>query len=78
MADEKITGIGKKDTVDICLEDVPNYFYDQIKSAAEQAGQTIREWIMGACHMRYSSQFRDYLLYSKKGPIGGGGGSQVI
>ena len=69
----------KKKTVDILIEAVPYYLYDQIKTASEQLGQTTREWIMGACHMRYSSQYRDNLLHPDRGRSGWGGeGSQVI
>ena len=69
----------KRKTVDILLEDVPDYLYDQIKNASEQLDQTIREWIMGACHMRYANQFRDDLLHAGKGRLGDrGSGSSVI
>ena len=69
----------KKETLNILLEDVPYYLYDQIKTASEQMDQTIHEWIIGACHMRYTNQFRDNLLHASKGHSEGGGGwSPVI
>lgn len=70
---------GKKQPVDILLEKVPRYLYDQIKTSSEQVDQTIREWIIGACHMRYTNQFRDNLLDACKGPSGQGhDGSPII
>jgi len=79
MGSEKEIQKEKKETVDILIEDVPYYLYDQIKTASEQLGQTIREWVMGACHMRYANQYRDNLLHPGKGRSGWGGkGSQVI
>jgi hypothetical protein len=63
----------EKETLNILLEGVPYYLYDQIKTASEQMDQTIREWIIGACHMRYTNQFRDNLLNAGKGRSGGGG-----
>ena len=69
----------KRKTVEILLEDVPDYLYDQIMNASEQIGQTIQEWIIGACHMRYAVQFRDNLFHAGKGRSGGrGNGSPVI
>jgi hypothetical protein len=79
MADEKQADKEKNSTVDILVECVPDYLYGQIRTAAEQTGQTIHEWIIGACHMRYSSQFRDNLLYAGKGEDrAGGSGGPVI
>ncbi len=77
MADEAQGKEENQGKIDILLEGVPGYLYDQIKIAAEQTGTTLLEWIMGACHMRYSSQFRDNLLASAKRRIGGGGGSET-
>jgi hypothetical protein len=72
---EKVKG----KNVEILLKDVPDYLYDQIKNASEQMGQTIREWIIGACHMRYANQFRDNLLRASKARSGDkGNGSPVI
>ena len=68
----------KKETLNILLEDVPYYLYDQIKTASEQMDQTMREWIIGACHMRYTNQFRDNLLHASKGRSGGGDGGVLL
>ncbi len=79
MGNEEEIQKEKKETVDILVEDVPSYLYDQIKTSSEQMDQTIREWIIGACHMRYSNQFRDNLRHAGKGRSGEGGkGSPVI
>ncbi len=79
MADEKQGEKEKRSAVDILVQGVPDYLYDQINTAAEQTGQTIGEWIMGACHIRYSSQFRDHLLNAgKEGGGEGGSGGPVI
>ena len=81
MTDQHKPQADDKKTVDILVEGVPDYLYDQIKTAAQQTGQSISNWIMGACHMRYSSQFRDNLLYGikkDKERKEGGGRPQII
>ena len=79
MGDQEQNEKVKPDGKTIVVEDVPDYLYDQIEAAAKQTGQTMREWIMGACHMRYSSQFRDNLLHGNKGgSTGAGSGGPVI
>jgi len=78
MGNKGMTRGEKKKTVDILVEDVPRYLYDQIEAASAQTDQTIREWIIGACHMRYTNQFRDNLIHTGKVYSRGGSGSPVI